>query len=273
MTVRSESGDVLPEVDPQRPNPARIYDYFLGGTHHFAADREAAAGMLAVMPQLPAISRVSRDFLRRAVITAAAAGIDQFLDLGSGIPTAGNVHEVARRSRPDAHVVYVDLEAVAVVHGRRVLAGDPGADVVLADLTEPDVVLAAPAVRRLLDLSRPVCLLAVGVAHFIPDTERLGRALEQYREVLAPGSWLVVTHACAGVDRQRAETTRRIYTSTTSAFVLRDAEEVRPFFGDWPLLEPGLTTGNRWRPDAQADHPDVDDRVADSVLVGVARKP
>jgi SAM-dependent methyltransferase len=258
------------EVDPQRPSAARIYDYFLGGTHNFAADRQAAAAALAAMPELPAVMRVNRDFLRRAVTVAAEAGVDQFLDLGSGIPTEGNVHEVARRVRPSARVVYVDIEPVAVVHGRRLLAGDPDAGVLLADLTDAATVLGSEPVRRLIDLDRPVCLLVVAVAHFIPDTELLGRALEQYREALAPGSFLVISHGTGEGDPDRSEQVRLIYNNTTSAMVLRDREEVRALFGGWPLVEPGLTVAAEWRPGPDAAG--VDEVAARSFVVAMARR-
>ena len=260
------------EVDPQRPNASRIYDFFLGGTHNFAADRQAAQAIVAAMPELPAAMRANRDFLQRAVAAAAADGVDQFLDLGSGIPTEGNVHEIARRTHPRARVVYVDLEPVAVVHARQLLAGDPDAGVVAADLTDAAAVLADPAVRRLLDLSRPVGLLAVAVAHFIPDTERLAIALDHYREALAPGSWFVLSHAGSEGDRQNAESARRIYNSTTSPLVLRDRDDVRPLFGDWPLVEPGLTSGGLWRPDISDISRVRDDLAGRSMLVGAARK-
>jgi SAM-dependent methyltransferase len=271
---RTEELGALPAVDPQRPSPARVYDYFLGGTHNFAADREAAEAVRTAMPELPAVMRLNRDFLGRAVTAAAAEGIDQFLDLGSGVPTAGNVHEVARQARPGARVVYVDHEPVAVVHGRRVLAGDPEADVVLADFTDPAAVLGSAPVRRLVDLARPVCLLAVAVAHFVGDNERLGRALERYREVLAPGSWLVLSHACGGGDRHQAETARRLYNSSVSPMVLRDRDELRPLVGDWPLLGAGLTTAGRWHLDRPVpDGPAATEGVAErSILVAVARK-
>jgi S-adenosyl methyltransferase len=271
VTVDDRDQMIVPEVDPQRPSAARIYDYFLGGTHNFAADRQAASAAAAAMPHLPAVMRANRDFLRRAVGMAAAAGIDQYLDLGSGIPTAGNVHEVARRVQPHARVVYVDLEPVAVVHGQRILAGDPNADVLLADLTDADAVLAAPAVRELIDLSRPACLLAVAVAHFIPDTERLGRALDTYRDALAPGSYLVMSHASAEGSPHQAEQARRVYNNTTSPLVLRDREDFRSLFDGWPLVEPGVTTSDEWRPDA--DQPDVGAAAGRSIVVGVARRP
>ncbi len=267
MNVRTERSEPIPEVDPQRPSAARIYDFFLGGPHNFAADRQAAEAIRSAMPELPAVMRLNRDFLRRAVEAATAAGISQFLDLGSGIPTEANVHEIARRSRPGARVVYVDVEPVAVVHGRQLLAADPDAEVVLADLTDADSVLGSAGVTQLLDLSQPVCLLAVAVAHFIPDTERLGRALETYREVLAPGSWFVLSHACAEGDRQHAESARQVYNSTTSPMVLRDRDDVLSLFGDWQLVEPGLSSVGRWR----SGH-GPDDVIGRSLLVAAARK-
>lgn len=264
------SAGVVPEVDPQRPSAARIYDYFLGGTHNFAADRQAAALALAALPELPELTRLNRDFLRRAVTAAARAGIDQFLDLGSGIPGSGNVHEVARRIVPGARVVYVDLEPVAVVHARPLLDGDPDAGVLLADLTDAAGVLEAEPVRRLIDLDRPVCLLVVAVAHFLPDTERLGRALDRYREAMAPGSLLVMSHGTTEGDPVRAEQVRRIYNSTTSPMVPRDRDELRALLGDWPLLEPGLTSVAQWRPEPGVPVRDELDR---SILVAMARKP
>nr|WP_296069035.1 SAM-dependent methyltransferase [uncultured Actinoplanes sp.] len=258
------------EVDPQRPSAARIYDYYLGGTHNFAADRQTAAVALEAMPELPAIMRANRDFLRRAVTVAAGDGVDQFLDLGCGIPAGPGVHDIARRSRPGARVVYADLDPVAVLHHRRLLGGDPGADALLADLTDADAVLAAEPVCRLLDPARPVCLLVLAVAQLIPDSERLGRALETYRRAAAPGSYLVLSHAGDGGDADRAARVRRVYNTTTSPMVLRDREEILALLGDWSLVEPGLSTVGRWRPDpGAAPLPPVVDR---SFVVAVTQK-
>jgi hypothetical protein len=265
------AAETVPEVDPQRPSGARVYDYYLGGTHNFAADRQAAAVALAAMPELPAVLRMGRAFLRRAVVVAAESGIDQFLDLGAGIPAPGSVPEVARRIRPAARIVSVDIDPVAVVHTRRVAAGDPGQAELLADLTDADAVLGAEPVRKLIDVDRPVCLLAVAVAHFLPDTERLGRALERYREALAPGSYLVLSHACPDGDRPHAKQILRIYNHTTSPMILRERDELRAFFGDWPLIDPGFVPAADWRPTGEDREPGPSAR--GELIAGVAVKP
>lgn len=266
-----DAAQTVPEIDPQRPSGARVYDYYLGGTHNFAADRQAAAVALAAMPELPAVLRMGRAFLRRAVIAAAESGIDQFLDLGAGIPAGDSVPEVARRIRPGCRIVSVDLDPVAVVHTRRAGEGDPGAVALLADLTDADAVLGAPPVRNLLDFDRPVCLLAVAVAHFLPDTERLGRALERYREALAPGSYQVMSHACAEGNAPHARQILRIYNHTTSPMVLREREEFRALFGDWPLLEPGIVAAADWRPTGGDPEPGRSAR--NEIIAGVAARP
>jgi S-adenosyl methyltransferase len=259
----------VPEVDPQSPSGARIYDYYLGGPHHFAADRQAAAVVLTAIPELPAVLRMGRDFLRRAVGVVAAEGVDQYLDLGAGIPSPGGVTDVARRQQPEARVVSVDVDPVAVVHNRRVAEGDPDAGVLLADLTDADVVLDSEPVRRLIDFSRPVCLLVVAVAHFIPDTDRLGRALERYREVAAPGSYLVMSHASHEGDPRQAEHILRVYNQTTSPMMLREREEFRALFGDWTLVPPGIASAGEWR----LERSDLDGPPGRATIAGVAIKP
>jgi hypothetical protein len=265
-------GGVLngPEVDPQRPSGARIYDYYLGGPHHFAADRQAAAVVLGAIPELPAVLRMGRQFLHRAVALIAEAGVDQFLDLGAGIPAPGSVAEVARRIRPDARVVSVDFDPTAVVHNRRVHAGDPYAGVLLADLTDAAAVLGSDAVRGVLDLGRPVGVLAVAVGHFIPDTERLGRALEHYRDAVPPGSYLAMSHAGQEGDPRHSEEILQIYNRTTSPMLLRGRDEFSALFGDWRLVPPGVTTAGEWRPVAGEEPPAGP--AGRSVIAGVAIK-
>ena len=278
MNLLAEDAAIVPEVDPQRPSVSRMYDYFLGGHHNFAADRQAAAAALTAMPELPAIVRLNRRVLRRVVTLAVEAGIGQFLDLGAGVPSAGDGRAVARELDPAARTVGVDIEPVAFVHGRRVTADDPGADVIFADLTDADAVLAAPRVRRLLDLDRPVCVLLVAVGHFVPDTERLAGALARYREAVPSGSLLALTHGCRSGRSGRVEQVRRLYNNTTAPMVMRNREEVRALLGDWPLLGPGVVTGGEFCsvfPAAGTDFPAGPAApVADGAfLVGVARKP
>lgn len=176
------------------PNVARMYDYFLGGSHNFASDRERAHEILAARPDFAEIARANRSFLRHAVERLLDQGIRQFLDLGSGIPTVGNVHEIAHRHDPDARVAYVDNERVAVAHSAAIVADVPNATITDADLRDAEAVLAAPGVAGLLDFARPVGLLAVTALHFVAEAEEPGALLSRYRRNLAPGSVLVVTH-------------------------------------------------------------------------------
>ncbi|GAB2566920.1 hypothetical protein Aab01nite_45650 [Paractinoplanes abujensis] len=271
MSVLGEQATVLPEVDPQRPSVARIYNFLLGGRHNFAADRQAAAAAQSVMPELPAILRLNRQFLREAVRLADEAGIDQYLDLGCGIPSAGDAYDVARRVRPGCRVVGVDVEPVAFVHGRLRSDGDPGADVLYADLLDAHQVLASPPVRGLLALDRPVCLLMVAVAHFIPDTGRLTEALAVYRDAVPRGSLLALTHACRKGGSPQIDQVRRIYNNTTAPLATRDAAEAAVLFGDWPVLGPGLQTFGEW---CSVPGRRRESGTAESAfLVGVARKP
>jgi len=259
-------------IDPNRPSPARVYDCYLGGTHNFAADRAVAAQAIAVMPQLPEIMRANRAFLRRAVRMVARQGVDQFLDLGSGIPTEGTVHEVAREVRPDARVAYVDVDPVAVIHSRTILAGDPHSVVVQGNLLDAPTILTDPDVTGLLDLSRPVCLLMVAVLHFVPDSPVLFRALEHYRETLASGSYLVISHATAEGRPAQTAKVAELYTKVSQPLIPRDRADLVELLDGWELVEPGLTQGADWRPEPD-DPPPPSDLGAYATLAAVARKP
>src|SRR2546429_1327130 len=167
-----ERPDWAPEaIDVDRPSAARIYDYALGGLHNFAVDREAAREMFAAMPDLPLLMQANRAFLRRAVQYLAGAGIRQFLDIGSGIPTVGNVHEIARQIAPRTRVMYIDIDPIAVAHSRAILEGDPLSGIVQEDLRRPEHILAHPDVRGLLDFSQPIGLLLVAVMQFVPEQD------------------------------------------------------------------------------------------------------
>ena len=265
----------MPWIDTSVPSVARIYDYLLGGKDNFAADREAAERQVAAVPQIPWLARQNREFLRRAVRFVAGQGVTQFLDLGSGLPTNENVHEVAQQVQPDAHVVYVDIDSIAVSHGRALLADKP-TEAIWGDLCRPDDILADPVVHRLIDFSRPVAVLAVSVLHAIADTSDPAGAMAKLRTAMAPGSYLVISHGessaahVVGLERLSAAA-RELADSTkqTAAVPGRTRDGIAAFFGDLTLVEPGLTDVWAWRPDAE--QAPVTSEVF-RMLGGVARK-
>jgi hypothetical protein len=239
----------IPEdIDWRKPSPARVYDVHLGGSHNFAVDREVAAKVAAVMPELPELLRANRSFLRRAVLHLVRAGVRQFLDLGSGIPTVGNVHEVALNADPSCRIVYVDNDPVAVSHSKSLLRGIPGAGAVLGDLRDPDAILSDSTVRELLDFTQPVGILLVAVLHFVSDEERPARIVRSYVDAVAPGSSLVVSHATAG-DAEHVRDAAQEYSRSVNGFYLRGRQQVADLFGGLPLVEPGMTGVADWHPD------------------------
>ncbi|MEU0336483.1 SAM-dependent methyltransferase [Streptomyces sp. NPDC006193] len=258
-------------IDISVPSVSRIYDYYLGGSHNFEVDREAARRAMEFLPGLPAIMRANRAFLRRAVQFAAGEGITQFLDIGSGIPTFGNVHEVARAAAPDARVLYVDHDPVAVAHSQAVLAGDDDVDVVAADLRKPQEILSSPQRERLIDLNRPVALLLVAILHFVEDADDPYAAVAELREALAPGSLLILTHASyegIPVPADRAEGAVDVYRDIRNPLVMRSRDEIARFFEGYDMVEPGLVPMPLWRPDPA---PQDEDPYAFSGFAGVGR--
>jgi O-methyltransferase involved in polyketide biosynthesis len=261
----------VPEgVDPTVPSVARIYDYLIGGKDNYAADRTAAQRFIDLVPEVPKIARANRDFLVRGVRFLAEAGVRQFIDLGAGIPTSPNVHEVARQAQPDARVVYVDHDPVVLAHGRALLATDDGVAVIRADLREPDQVLSDPAVIKLIDFSQPVAVLLLSVLHFIAEEEEPARIVAGYRDHLSPGGYLVLTTG-SSEGGQNPETDRRLrelYRSAGTPLVGRSARQVMEYFAGCELEEPGLVPLAEWRPDnwAQARPTNV------FMLAGVGRK-
>ncbi|MGV9455165.1 SAM-dependent methyltransferase [Streptomyces sp. NPDC003635] len=258
-------------IDITVPSVSRIYDYYLGGSHNFEVDREAARKAMEFMPGLPKIMQANRAFMRRAVRYAAAEGITQFLDIGSGIPTFGNVHEVARAAAPGAHVVYVDHDPVAVAHSQVVLDGDEHTDVVAADLRKPQEILSSLQVERLIDLNRPVALLLVAILHFVEDTDDPYGAVAELRDALAPGSLLILTHASyegIPLSADRAEGTVGVYKDIRNPLIMRSREEIARFFEGYDMVEPGLVSMPRWRPDTA---PEEEDPWAFSGYAGVGR--
>ncbi|WP_243793321.1 SAM-dependent methyltransferase [Saccharopolyspora gloriosae] len=245
-----ELADIHGELDLQRPNAARMYDYFLGGTQNFPADRKAAEQQLNLLPATRVGVRENRAFLRRVVRYCVERGIRQFLDLGSGIPTAGNVHEVAHDDRPDTVIAYVDHEPVAVAHARRLLHGETRVTVTQADLSRPADVLDAPGVTRLLDFDQPLAVLALSVLHFVPDEAAPVGVLDAYRRACAPGSVLALSHASgAGLSTTQVVEGLRIYDQTPTPLSLRPAEQARELLTGWSLIPPGVVSVVDWRPD------------------------
>lgn len=257
------------EIDLDRPSAARVYDYFLGGSHNVAADRELARQAIATWPELPQIMHANRAFLRRAVRYCVEQGVRQFLDIGSGIPTVGNVHEVAQQAAPESKVVYVDMDPVAVAHSRAILAGNPRAAVVQADLRTPDRVLGDPDVRALLDFDQPVAVLLVALLHFVPEADDPVALVARLTETLAQGSFLVISHATGDGQPERAAEIEALYRRTTTPITMRSRDEVAALFGRAELVEPGLVFLPEWRPDSPEDVDDHPERFAG--LAGVAR--
>ncbi|AZM92290.1 MULTISPECIES: SAM-dependent methyltransferase [Streptomyces] len=267
-----------PGIDISVPSVSRIYDYYLGGSHNFEVDRQAARRAMEFMPGLPKIMQANRAFMRRAVRHAVAEGVTQFLDIGSGIPTFGNVHEIARNASPEARVVYVDHDPVAVAHSRAVLAGDDRTGVVPADLRKPQDILGSAEVGRLLDLERPVALLLVAVLHFLEDTDRPYEAVAELRDALAPGSMLILTHASyegIPLTEEVAGGAVGVYRDIRNPLVMRGHEQITGFFDGFELLEPGLVSMPDWRPEDTgplADGEAPEDPYAFSGYGGVGRK-
>ena len=236
------------DADPSRPSIARMYDFFLGGSRHLEIDREVAARAVRAAPGIKFLIWENRKFLKRVGRWAAAEGIDQFLDVGSGIPAGGSLHSVVRRLQPAARVVYVDIDPVAVARARELLADDPAAGAVQGDVTEPAAVLAAPEVRQLLDLDRPVALLLLNVLHFVPYG-KVEPAVAEFRAALAPGSALAVSHGTGDLDSTDPTGLTEVYADAFGQMTMRDRRQFGALFGDFELVEPGIVDLPQWRPD------------------------
>lgn len=256
-------------VDLELPNAARVYDYLLGGAANFEQDRAFAEKVLAFMPEARSAARLNRAFLRRAVRFCVEAGVRQFVDVGSGIPTAGNVHEIAQALDPDSRVLYVDSEPVAVTHSELLLRGNPNAEAIRANLTDPESILLSDAAQRMIDFTQPVAVLIVAVLHFVPDSAEPHHAVARYVDAMTPGSYLVLSHAVERIT----DTTRAVgelYDRSANPGVGRTPDEIAAFFTGTELVEPGLLWTPQWRPDSPEDvgeHPE-----ASLVYAGVGRK-
>jgi hypothetical protein len=273
MAVSTIREDAPAGLDTTVPNVARIYDYLLGGKDNFAADRAAAGQLLAVIPDVAAIAADNRAFLGRAVRYLTSKDIRQFLDLGSGLPTRSNVHEVAQQNAPDTRAVYVDYDPVVALHGKALLAS--GGDVVSlhADLTEPSSVLEHPDLLRVLDLTRPVGLICASSLHFVPDEADPWGVIAQYRDRLCSGSYLAITHAPSRVPGEDPEhdedNAAKVFRHTSAPLHMRTLAEIQRFFDGFELVAPGVVFMNDWRPDPWTH---ASGRLR-SFRAGVGRKP
>ena len=256
-------------IDLDRPNAARMYDYALGGSHNFAVDRAMVEKVEEMMPGASLVAHVNRAFLHRAVRFLLAAGVRQFLDLGSGIPTVGNVHEVAQAIDPRSRVAYVDVDPVAVAHSRTILVDNEYATAVHGDARRPADILADPEVTRLLDLTQPVAVLLIAVLHFVPDADDPAGLVAQLYDRVAPGSYLAISHGCPDDNPTAAASVRQAYQQTATPLTLRTRPEVERLFDRFELVEPGVTGVTAWRPEAtERAEPERREMVA-----GVGRKP
>jgi hypothetical protein len=268
MTAPGPSEPVWVNLD--EPSAARIYDYLLGGGHNFPVDRKAANQMLRVLPDLDVIASWNRAFLRRAVLLMIEEGITQFLDLGSGIPTVGNVHEIAKRADPNSRVVYVDRDEVAVAHTKMIIADDDSTGIVRSDICQPHTVLGSPEVTRVLDLRRPVGLLMVAVLHFVPDESDLGGVIATYRDAVAPGSLLAMTHLSDDHRPAPVAAVTDIMAGTRDEVHPRSYGQVEAMFAGMELVRPGVVGVDRWRPELSSNGAGAGR--ADDIYAGVARK-
>jgi SAM-dependent methyltransferase len=256
------------DIDTERPTLARAYDYLLGGEHNFASDREMIRQAMEFMPDLPIQAQANRGFLHRAVSFLADTGIRQFLDIGSGIPTRGNVHEVAQKAAPDSKVVYVDIDPVAVSHSRQLLAGNPNTAVVQEDARNATAIIEHPDVRAMLDFTEPIAVIMVALLHVIPDADDPYGIVATMRSVMAPGSYLVIGHGTSDGLPAETERIKELTRRTPTTLHTRDRAGVLRFFDGFELVEPGLVWVPEWRPESPDDVPADPERSTNYAGVG-----
>jgi hypothetical protein len=242
------SDDGKREIEPNKPNVARIYNYFPGGKDNFAVDREAADRMTELVPFLPVIAQLNRAFIGRAVRTLVRDyGIRQFIDVGAGLPAQQSVHAIAQAIAPDARVVYVDNDPVVCSHGRALLQGQ-ASGMVQADLGEPEAIIDHPVTRSLINFSEPFALLLAAVLHFVPDEANPGAVIARFSGAMAPGSFLVISHGTreSGANDARVQRSTEVYQQASAALTLRTIEAVHALFDGFELLAPGLVWIQDW---------------------------
>lgn len=234
----------------ERPSAARMYDALLGGFHNTAADRRAAQQARAIYPDIALVAYANRSFLRRAVTLMLHAGIRQFLDLGSGIPATGAVHEIVNQAAPTASIVYVDTDPLATAYGDALLRGNRTATIINADIRQPATILTHPVSQRLLDPTQPIGVLLLAVLHFIPDDHDVSALLSQLQATLVPGSSLGISHlAYDGAPATIIQQVEQLYQTSTNPIKARSTREITDLFHGWELVEPGVVPLPLWRQD------------------------
>jgi hypothetical protein len=271
QTVTGYLRGVPLRIDMDVPHPARMHDYWLGGGHNFAADRALAEKIMELMPGIEDVARLNQAFLRRAALFMVDAGVRQFLDIGSGIPTVGHLHEIVRRAAPESRVVYVESDPVAVAHSELMLDGVEGAEVLQADLRDINTVMGAEVTRCLLDVDRPIGLIAP-MMHFIPDSSDPACLLAGYRDRLASGSFLALVHGTNDVEVPGLDQVIEAYQQTRHHLYLRSYPEILRMCAGFELVEPGLVGYARWRPEGPGDLSDQPG-INDVLYAAVGRKP
>ncbi|MDL4776704.1 MULTISPECIES: SAM-dependent methyltransferase [Thermomonosporaceae] len=255
----------------ERASVARVYDYYLGGDHNYPVDREFARKMIETVPEAPVVARLNRGFLGRAVRYCAEAGIRQFLDIGSGIPTVGTVHEIAERTRAGSRVLYADVDPTAVAYGRDILAGHDRTAMVRGDLLDQDGLLSTPEAARLLDWSEPIAVLMLGVLHYVPDSGDPLGLVARYRDIMAPGSRLVLSHGTDEAIPQHVKSMTDLSQDRQSAAYMRTRQEVAGFLAGFETVDPGVVFLPQWRPEP-GDEPGMP-KARVMAYAAVGRKP
>jgi hypothetical protein len=268
--VTGHARRVPPPVDTSTAHPARVHDYLLGGGHNFAADRELAEKVKHLLPKMEDIARLNQAFLRRAALFLAESGIRQFLDVGSGIPTVSALHGTVQRAAPDARWVYVDMDPVAIAHTEMKLAGAEGTAVLQADLRDVDGIFASDLVRRLIDPSEPIAVIAP-ILHFIPDAWDPAGIIAAYRDRIVSGSYVVVAHLTMDLNTPGLAEAVEVYGGTRYQVVPRTRAEVLDLCAGLTLVPPGLVGFGDWRPESPGDR-SPDPTINSAVYAGVARK-
>lgn len=248
-----ERPDRTPDgIDIDKASIARVYDYLLGGSHNFAVDRDLARKLLVAMPDVGTQATANRAFLRRAVRVLLGLGVRQFLDVGSGIPTRGNVHEIAQRIAPETRVVYVDNDPIAVAHSRQILAGNERADMIHADVRHPRQILDSPVARKLIDPDQPVGVLMCLLLHAVADEDDPHGIVAALRDWSPAGSYLVLSHMADETKPDQAEAVAEVTTTSTTPVNARTRDEIARFFEGYEMIDPGLVWVQAWRPEELA---------------------